>query len=120
MENTITQKKNDAYIQVRVPADLKERTAKLFEELGTNTSTVVNMMLVQADRTHSIPFRVQSDGYGLSANEVIDEVAATFVLEGMPLTEQNIEDLRDIEMGRKSTEDVRQRIIADVKRRHEK
>ena len=119
--NTATRTQNEnTLIQVRVPADLKKRTAELFESLGTNTSAVIKMMLVQADETKSIPFRVHTDGYPISANEVIDEVAATFALEDMPLTEKNIQDLRDIELGLKSTEQVRRELLADIKRRHSK
>lgn len=119
--NTTTKTQNEStLIQVRVPADLKKRTAELFESLGTNTSAVIKMMLVRADETRSIPFRIHTDGYPISANEVIDEVAATFALEDMPLTEKNIQDLRDIELGLKSTEQVRQELLADIKRRHRK
>lgn len=118
--NTATKTQNDTLIQVRVPADLKKRTAELFESLGTNTSAVIKMMLTRADETKSIPFRIHTNGYPISANEVIDEVAATFALEDMPLTDENIQNLRDIELGLKSTEQVRQEILADIKRRHKK
>lgn len=105
-------------IQVRVPADLKERVGKLFESLGTNTSDVIRMMLLRADETKSIPFPIRSGAYPISANERIREVVATFELENMPLSEQNIQDLRDIEVAKTSTDIVRKRILADIKRRH--
>jgi addiction module RelB/DinJ family antitoxin len=105
-------------IQVRVPADLKERVGKLFESLGTNTSDVIRMMLLRADETKSIPFPIRSGAYPISANERIREVVATFELENMPLSEQNIQDLRDIEVAKTSTDIVRERILADIKRRH--
>ena len=120
MNTTITKTQNDTLIQVRVPADLKRRTAELFESLGTNTSAVIKMMLVRADETKSIPFKIHTNGYPISANEVIDEVAATFALEDMPLTEENIQNLRDIELGLKSPDQVRQELLADIKRRHKK
>lgn len=107
-------------IQVRVPADLKERTAKLFERLGTNTSDVIRMMLKRADETQSIPFSIRTTAYPITAEERIEEVKATFALEGMPLDEQNIKDLEDIESGKVTTEEVRQRIITNIKRRHQK
>ena len=119
--NTATRTQNEnTLIQVRVPADLKKRTAELFESLGTNTSAVIKMMLVQADETKSIPFRVHTDGYPISANEVIDEAAATFALEDMPLDEEDIQRLRDIELGLKSPDQAREEIIADIKRRQKK
>ncbi|MBQ9019750.1 type II toxin-antitoxin system RelB/DinJ family antitoxin [Candidatus Saccharibacteria bacterium] len=120
MSNTATKIRNpnNNLIQVRVPAGLKKRTAELFERLGTDTSTVIKLMLVQADETQSIPFRVRTESYPISANEVIDEVAATFELEGMPLTEQDMKDLQDIELARKTPEQVRQEVIKDLKRRY--
>lgn len=118
--NTPAKTQENTLIQVRVPADLKQRTAALFESLGTNTSAVIKMMLTQADETKSIPFRVHTSGYPISANEVIDEVAATFALEDMPLDEKDIQNLRDIELGLKSPGQVRQEIIADIKRRQQK
>ena len=116
---TITKKPNNL-IQVRVPADLKERTAKLFEKLGTNTSDVIRLMLMRADETKSIPFPIRSDAYPISANERIEEVKANFALEGMELSEQNIKDLQDIELARTTTEEVRQRILKEIKERHNK
>ena len=118
--NTIaTTKTTSNLIQVRVPAELKERTARLFESLGTTTSDVIRMMLVRADETKSIPFPIRAGGYPISSNERIDEIAATFALEDMPLSEQNIKDLQEIELARTTTEAVRQRILSDIKRRHQ-
>jgi addiction module RelB/DinJ family antitoxin len=93
-----TTKRTNNLIQVRVPADLKERVAKLFENLGTNTSDVIRMMLLRADETRSIPFQIRSSAYPISSNERIREVVATFELENMPLAEEDIKDLRDIEL----------------------
>ena len=120
MNTTTTTKKTNNLIQVRVPADLKERTAKLFEKLGTNTSDVIRLMLMRADETKSIPFPIRSDAYPISANERIEEVKANFALEGMELTNQNIKDLQDIELARTTTEEVRQRILKEIKERHNK
>ena len=117
MTTTATTKTDNTLIQVRVPADLKRRTAELFESLGTTTSAVIKMMLVRADETKSIPFKIHTNGYPISSNEVIDEVAATFALEDMPLDEKDIQNLRDIELGIKSPDQVRKEIIADIKRR---
>ena len=116
---TITKPKTNNLIQVRVPADLKERCAELFASLGTNTSDVIRLMLMRADETKSIPFPIRTDAYPISANERIEEIKATFALEGMPLSEQNITDLQDIELARTTTEEVRQRILSEIKRRHQ-
>lgn len=117
---TITTNRPNNLIQVRVPADLKERTARLFESLGTNTSDVIRMMLLRADETKSIPFQVRSGAYPLSANERIREVVATFALENMPLSEQDMQELRDIELGKTTTEEVRQRVLKEIKEENKK
>lgn len=101
-------KSTNNLIQVRVPADLKERVAKLFERLGTNTSDVIRMMLLRADETKSIPFQIRSNAYPISSNERLREVVATFELENMPLTEQDTKDLRNIELGRTTIEELRE------------
>lgn len=117
--NTIaTTKTTSNLIQVRVPAELKERTARLFESLGTTTSDVIRMMLVRADETKSIPFPIRAGGYPISANERIDEIAATFALEDMPLSEQDIEELRDIELAKVSTEELRKKTLAELKEKY--
>lgn len=110
--------KTNNLIQVRVPADLKERTARLFESLGTTTSDVIRMMLVVADETKSIPFNVRTGAYPITANERLREIEATFALEGMELSEENIQDLVDIELARTTTDAVRKRILAEIKEQH--
>lgn len=117
---TTTKKPTNNLIQVRVPAGLKERVSKLFEEMGTSTSDVIRMMLVEADETKSIPFRVRTEAYPISANERIEEIKATFALEDMPLTSEDIKELQDVELGRTTTETLRQKALAEIKRRHQK
>lgn len=106
-------------IQVRVPADLKERTAKIFEDLGTSTSEVIRMLLRRVDETKSIPFPIRTDAYPISANERIEEIAATFALEDMPLSDEDIKELQEIELARTTTEELRQKTLAEIKRRHQ-
>ena len=113
-------KSTNNLIQVRVPADLKERVAVLFESLGTNTSDVIRMMLLRADETKSIPFPIRTGAYPISANERIREVVANFELEGMPLTKQNLQDLYDIELAKTTTDAVRKRILKEIKERRQK
>ena len=118
MSNTIAKTKStNNLIQVRVPADLKERVSKLFESLGTNTSDVIRLMLVRADETKSIPFPIRTGAYPISANERIQEVAATFELENMPLSNEDIQELRDYELAKVTAEELRQKTIAEIKRR---
>lgn len=116
---TLKPRTNNNLIQVRVPADLKERTARLFERLGTSTSDVIRMMLVRADETKSIPFPTRTEAYPVTSEERIEEIEATFALEGMPLDEQNIKDLEDIEAGKTTTDEVRERILKNIKKKHQ-
>ncbi|MBR3157197.1 type II toxin-antitoxin system RelB/DinJ family antitoxin [Candidatus Saccharibacteria bacterium] len=102
-------------IQVRVPADLKERTAKLFESLGTTTSDVIRMMLVRADETKSIPFDVRTEAYPITAAERIEEIKATFALEDMPLSDKDIQELIDVELAKTTTEALREKTIREIK-----
>lgn len=107
-------------IQVRVPADLKERVGKLFESLGTNTSDVIRMMLLRADETKSIPFPIRSGAYPISSNERIREIVATFELEGMKLDERDMQELYDFELAKTTTEELRKKTIAEYKERKQK
>ena len=120
MSTTTISNRSNNLIQVRVPDGLKERTAKLFEELGTTTSDVIRMMLIRADETKSIPFPIRTGAYPITPSERIEEIKATFELEDMPLTEQNIQDLIDIELAKTTTEAVRQRILKEIKEEQEK
>ena len=113
--STTTISRTNKLIQVRVPADLKERTAKLFESLGTTTSDVIRMMLVRADETKSIPFDVRTEAYPISAGERIEEIKATFALEDMPLTDKDIQELVDVELAQTTTEALREKTIREIK-----
>lgn len=119
MSTTISNTKTTSnLIQVRIPADLKERTAKLFEELGTTTSDVIRMMLVRADETHSIPFPIRTEAYPYTPGERIAEVATTFKLEDMPLSVEDIEELKAVETARTTTEELRQKTLAEFKKKY--
>ena len=118
MSTITTTKTTNNLIQVRVPADLKQRTAELFEKLGTNTSDVIRLMLMRADETKSIPFPIRTEAYPISANERIEEVKATFALEDMPLSEQDIKELQDYELARTTTEELRPKTINELKKKY--
>lgn len=78
-----------AYIQVRVDEVDKEKASQILEELGTNLSAVVNMLLKQIIMTKSIPFEVKmSQSY--TKEEVISEVRATMAMENMVLSDEDV------------------------------
>ena len=49
----------DSYLQVRVDSEDKQKASEILEGLGTNLSTVVNMLLKQIILTEGIPFDVK-------------------------------------------------------------
>ena len=50
----------------------------------------------------------------LSSEEVVNEVFATMAMEGMPLSEEERDMLRDLHAGKVTGDELRQRIIASV------
>ena len=51
-------KKGKAKISANVDADLKKEASELFDELGLDMTTAINMFLVKSVSTGSIPFTV--------------------------------------------------------------
>ena len=49
----------NSYLQVRVNNEDKQKAAAILEQLGTNTSSVINMLLKQIIITKSIPFDIK-------------------------------------------------------------
>lgn len=63
---------NTSYLQVRVNNEDKEKAQSILEELGTNMSSVVNMLIKQIIRTKSIPFEVKLTDEGGNAMKRTD------------------------------------------------
>ena len=65
---------NDVRVTIRVDKDLKENAEVLFERLGMNMSTALNVFLRKAVDESAIPFPVSAKKtgfvHGLSANEI--------------------------------------------------
>lgn len=100
------------YIQVRAEERDKELASEILEKLGTNLSTVVNMLLKQIIITKSIPFDVKLDDNSYSEDEVISEIKATLAMENMNLTKDDILLLKEYRSTKDSGEDIRNRIIS--------
>ena len=49
----------NSFLQVRVNEEDKERASQILDHLGTNLSTVVNMLIKQIIITESIPFEIK-------------------------------------------------------------
>jgi DNA-damage-inducible protein J len=50
-----------AQVNIRIDDDLKEQADSLFEELGMNMSTAVNVFIRQTVRQRKIPFAIAAD-----------------------------------------------------------
>lgn len=76
-------------IQLRVDDDLKKKSDKLFNDLGTDTTTAIRMFLIQALAVNGFPFevkRVSPNPYvALSENEMFEklEKSREHALKGM-------------------------------------
>ncbi|MDR1563942.1 MAG: type II toxin-antitoxin system RelB/DinJ family antitoxin [Oscillospiraceae bacterium] len=72
---------NDVRVTVRVDKSLKESADNLFERLGLNMTTALNVFLRKAVDENAIPFPVSvkaaSFGTGYSANDVSTAFAGT-------------------------------------------
>ncbi len=52
---------NNAVINVRVSADVKKKSQELFDDLGLNTTTAINIFLKKAIEVGGIPFDIKKD-----------------------------------------------------------
>ena len=65
------------FLQARVNEQDKEKASKILEELGTNYSAVISMLLKQIIKTRSIPFDIKSETSKERAAERIKEIIDT-------------------------------------------
>ncbi len=84
---------NQTNLNIRTDSDIKANAEKIFEQLGLNMSTAVNIFLRQAIRQGGIPFEVKLD--------VPNEITAAAIEEGRAMAKdknaesyKNIDDLR--------------------------
>lgn len=101
------------YIQVRAEENDKELASEILEKLGTNLSTVVNMLLKQIIMTKSIPFEVKLNEANYTEDEAISEINATLAMENMNLTKEDILLLKEYRSDKKVAEDIRKKIISE-------
>jgi addiction module RelB/DinJ family antitoxin len=81
------------FLQVRTNAEDKEQASTILDGLGTNLSSVVNMLLKQIIMTKSIPFEVKMPQV-YSNEEKIAEIQASMAMEDMQLTNEDTELLQ--------------------------
>ena len=105
---------NSSMLQVRTdPAD-REKAAAILDSLGTNLSAVVNMLLKQIIITESIPFEVKLSHPAYTIDQSIEETKATLAMEGMNLTDEEVQMLKDYSSGKVTGDELRRQIYASV------
>ncbi|PST30857.1 type II toxin-antitoxin system RelB/DinJ family antitoxin [Enterocloster lavalensis] len=97
------------FLQVRTDTKDKEQASAILEELGTNLSSVVNMLLKQIILTKSIPFEIKIP-HVYTSEEQITEVSASMAMEQMPLNKEDVRLLKKYQEA-KDKETIRQQIL---------
>jgi len=93
---------NDIRVTIRVDKELKESAEVLFERLGMNMSTALNVFLRKAVDESAIPFPISIKpaviGYSLSPNDVtgafvaaVENEIAAKKREGIPIAKYDAE-----------------------------
>lgn len=84
---------NQTNLNIRTDADIKASAERIFEQLGLNMSTAVNIFLRQAIRQGGLPFEVKLD--------IPNETTAAAIREGKDIIKdgkvhgyKNMDDLR--------------------------
>ena len=101
------------FLQVRTETKDKEQASIILEELGTNLSSVVNMLLKQIILTKRIPFEIKIPQI-YTTEEQIAEVSASMAMEQMPLDKNDINLLKEYqESGDK--DNIRKQLLENYK-----
>ena len=79
--------KETARIQIRTSEDMKRRASQLFEDLGLDLGTAINMFLSQSLREGGLPFRSQLSKFDMEMEDA----------EASPVTRAgHVENMKDI------------------------
>ncbi len=73
-------KSNDVQVTIRVDRDLKESAENLFNRLGINMSTALNVFLRKAVNEDAIPFVVSTRRSGFGAGLSSEEITSAFTV----------------------------------------
>jgi DNA-damage-inducible protein J len=69
---------SDVRVSIRIDKELKERAETLFERLGMNMTTALNVFLRKAVDESAIPFAISAKNSGFGAGLPPDELSRTF------------------------------------------
>ena len=64
---------NSTNLNIRIDKNVKETSEKVFEDLGLNMTTAINMFLRQVIRVNGIPFAIKGDVPNKETIEAIEE-----------------------------------------------
>ena len=101
------------FLQVRTETKDKEQASAILEKLGTNLSSVVNMLLKQIILTKSIPFEIKIP-QTYTAEEQISEVSASMAMEQMPLDKSDINLLKKYQES-DDKENIRKKLLENYR-----
>lgn len=82
-----------ANVNVRVDEDLKRNAEKLFDDLGMNMSTAINIFLRQAVESDGIPFMIQRSASAELEKRLADVRSGKNISEGFDSVKGLMEDL---------------------------
>lgn len=101
------------FLQVRTDESDKEQASAILEGLGTNISSVVNMLLKQIILTKSIPFEIKMPQiYG--NDEKLSEIQATMSMENIQLTSEDIQLLKKYQLS-EDKNNIRNQLLAEYR-----
>jgi DNA-damage-inducible protein J len=66
----------DTNMNIRTDSEVKRQAQQIFESLGMDTTTAVNLFLRQVIRTRGIPFELKTDSLNEDTLEAIRETRA--------------------------------------------
>lgn len=101
------------FLQVRTDEKDKEQASSILEGLGTNISSVVNMLLKQIILTKSIPFEIKMP-QTYSNDEKLSEIQATMSMENMQLTSEDIRLLKEYQLS-EDKDNIRNRLLDEYR-----
>jgi DNA-damage-inducible protein J len=64
---------NSTNLNIRIDKNIKETSERVFEDLGLNMTTAINMFLRQVIRVNGIPFEIKGDVPNKETIEAIEE-----------------------------------------------
>ena len=100
----------DSYVHVRVNKEDKEKAEIILKSLGTDLSSVVNMLLKQIQIKGGIPFSVNDEAF------ILENIKATMAMENMSLDQDDINLLKKYQgNGSKEDEKIIKSIIDEYK-----